>query len=217
MKRIFYLITLLAIGSFAQAQSCADFFGVGTYTVTVVCTPSGVSQYPLTFAQLNSTSFTITGLRNESTGTVTATCSDSTFTFPMTALPSGNSVVGMGTFTGTGTINIAYGVYNTGMVQIDSCVGTYSAPIGINNPTPAFFVSVSPNPAMEQVQVAVMNASDLEKCSFEVFDMQGKRVYGGTFKDNSAAILSIADWNAGAYKVVVTNEEGRVVKSLIKQ
>jgi|GEM_PF-2689408 hypothetical protein len=217
MKKYLYLICLVLTGLMVKAQSCADLFGVGTYTLTAVCSPGGVAQYPLTFTQINSTSFTIAGFRNESTGVVTATCSGTTFSFPMTQLPSGFYVVGNGTWTGTGPTNVSYGVYNSSMVKVDSCAGTYTAPVGITNPKPSFTVSISPNPAQQAAQIDVFSSMTGTSYTWNVYDMQGRRILNGNMTNQGSAQVDLSLLGRGTYKVVVSDGSNMIVKSLVRQ
>ena len=218
MKKIYLLFALLSSLAFAntQAQGCATLYPNNTYTLTVICTPGGVGSYGITTTMQGGINFTIAGLDAQNQSLVTASCSGSTFTFPNTPLPAGGSIAGGGTWTGTGPVNVAYGIYDGNGTLTDSCVGTFNVPVGIEDEQAPFTLELFPNPTQSNAKLNVQGLALGEQWAYEVYDLRGRLVMKDEAIESNGTFLSTETLEAGLYHVVVRSAGYVKVKGLMK-
>jgi len=98
----------------------------------------------------------------------------------------------------------------------EDCFSTLDSPLGLNELGRDYQLSLSPNPAADEVRIRINTAeADIE--SLRVFDLTGAQVKVETRFEDEAIRINIQGLTRGYYLVQLTDRDGRQLSSpLIK-
>lgn len=86
--------------------------------------------------------------------------------------------------------------------------------LGVNDVNKVQF-TMSPNPATSDLRVTL--PSNLNTATLEIYDVVGRQIFNGNFKNEQFSVIDVSSWNSGVYMVKVSHNNSSQTKRFIKQ